>query len=180
MRMRIFLGVVAALSAIAAFAGPRADMAVACSCAAVDPARELSRFDAAFVGTVLFHRVEHPNKPLLSSADPAFWTFSVERAVKGMLPSPLVVRTAASGASCGLELEQGQRVGLLLDRDGTAYLSGLCSQVDPDRLARLALPRAQVIAASEEDDSLPWWPAVVGGSLAAAGVVAFAFRRRRT
>jgi|SRR5215210_1106338 len=177
--MRIIIGLLAGLCAVAAFAGPRADTAAACSCASPDPARAVADADAAFIGTVLSYRVEHPDAPIFSSADPAFLTFDVERAVKGALRSPLVVRTAASGASCGLELKQGDRVGLLLDRDGTQYVSGLCSQVDPRELGGLALPKARVMAASEEESSWRWWAAAFGGALAAAGLVAFAFRRRR-
>ena len=51
---------------------PRADVATACSCETPVPSRDLPKFDAAFVGTALSHRIEGSN---------AFWTFDVEQAV---------------------------------------------------------------------------------------------------
>jgi len=176
--MRLFVALVAGCATLAALAGPRAQVALACSCAAVDPARDLGRYDAAFVGTVLSHRVEHPNAPLLSSADPAFWTFDVERAVKGALPRRLVVTTAAEGASCGLELERGDRVALLLTREHENYSSGLCSQTDPDVLARNVVPGARVLATSSDRSTWWWLAGAGGGALAAVALGAVLLRRR--
>ena len=178
--MRILVALAVAVAAVAAFAGPRAEVAVACSCVSVVPSRDLPKYDAAFVGNVLSHRVEHPNAPIMSSIDPAYWTFDVDRVVKGNLPNQLVVRTASSGASCGLELRDGDRVGLLLTREGDAYTSGLCSQVDPDVLAR-AVHRGTPVAASTADDSAwRWWAAGVGGGLAALALAGVAVARRRS
>lgn len=181
--MRILVPVAAVLAVVAAFAGPRAEVALACSCARVVPARDLATYDAAFVGRLLSHRVEHPNAPIRSSLDPAYWTFHVDRVVKGELPARLVVRTAASGASCGLELRDGDRVGLLLTSAGGAYTSGLCSQVDPDVLARFAQPRAHVVGPSGDESDDGWrWPALGlgAGAVAALSVGAVAFVRRRS
>jgi hypothetical protein len=179
--MRITVALAAALAAIAALAGPRVEPATACSCAGVDPARDLARYDAAFVGTVVAHRAEHPTAPIYGTGDPAYWTFSVERAVKGALPSRLVVKTAVGGASCGLKLEQSDRVGLMLERDGDKYRSGLCSQVDPDHLARYALPGARINGRSSEDHAWPLWLAAVGGgALTVLAFGAIVYRRRRS
>ena len=180
--MRIMFALAAGLAAIAALAGPRTDVAIACSCEGVNPKRDLRKSDAAFVGIVLSHRRVRANEPVLSSpADPTFWTFSVERAVKGKLPRRLVVTTASSGAACGLELEQGQRTGLLLRRDGSEYESGLCYQADPDVLARYALPRARIIASPADEEAWRWWPfALAGGTLCLLAVaVTFGFAKRR-
>ena len=179
--MRITLGLAAALAAIAALAGPRVELATACSCAVVDPARDLARYDAAFVGSVVGFRRADPTKPPYSSADPVFWTFTVDRAVKGALPRRLDVRTAASGASCGLELDQGDRIGLLLERRGGAYVSGLCSQVDPDQLARYAVPGARISGRSSADHGWPLLLAAVGGgALAVLTFGAIVYRRLRS
>jgi hypothetical protein len=120
-RARVLIGLAAALASVAAFAGPRTDVAVACSCGGVDPARDVPRFDAAFVGTPLSHRIEEPF---------VFWTFEVERAVKGALPDRLVVRAPLGGPACGLELDEGDRVGLLLRHDDARYESARCYEAD--------------------------------------------------
>ncbi len=61
--------------------------------------------------------------------------------MKGALGAEVDVRSASNGASCGLEVDFGQRIGLFLDaaEDG-AWTSGLCSQIDPDVLLQAARP----------------------------------------
>jgi hypothetical protein len=117
--------------AVLAGSAARPPAAWACSCAGEPPETWLGRSDAAFVGEVLAWRVDRPPGPIWSTADPAYATFRVERAVKGTLSRELVVRTAASSASCGLGVHVGQRVALLLDRDGDEWTSGLCAQFEP-------------------------------------------------
>ena len=178
--MRIAVAIAVALAAVAAFTGPRAEVAAACSCAAVVPSHDLGKYDGAFVGTVVSRRVTHPNAPLLSSTDPALWTFDVEQVVKGDLPNRLVVRTAASGASCGLEVKEGERVGLLLTLERGTYTSGLCSQTDPDVLASIAQPDPQPVASTRNDNDWRWWAVGAGaGAVAAIALAAAALRRRR-
>jgi hypothetical protein len=80
------------------------------------------------------------------------------------------VTSAVDGASCGLELRLGQRVGLLLDVQGREYSSSLCRQVDPNMLLGYA----------PGQDARTWPFALAGGVglvLAAVGA-ALAFRRR--
>ena len=170
--MRIVVALVTALAAIAALAGPRVDIATACSCAGIVPSRDLPNFDAAFVGTPLSHRRD---------AGRVSWTFEVETAVKGVLRSPLVVKApVGGGAACGLELGEGQRAGLLVHHDGREYESGLCYQTDPSQLARYALPNARVIDTSADDGSWPWWiVALAGGGVAASALAAVGYRTRR-
>ena len=99
----------------------------ACSCAEVDLSVRLPEADGAFVGTFV-------GRDPLDEQTVAI-TFSVERVVKGDFGPSAIVRTSAFGASCGIELLDGPRTGLLLDRaaDGV-WESGLCQQVAPGAL----------------------------------------------
>lgn len=113
-------------------AGP----ALACSCRAGVPVEDsLSESDAAFVG--VFTGRDDPIVPggLIGAV---VNHFLVERSVKGDIGDRIDVQAAASGASCGLELEVGQRTGLLLRNDAGGWASGLCSQVEPQALLALA------------------------------------------
>lgn len=118
---------VAALAASLVLVG----QALACSCAPVDVRDALARSDGAFVG-VLTERVV--------DGEEAIHTFEVETAVKGALGETVVVRSHRDGATCGLEIPVGGRVGLLLTADGAEWRSNLCSQVDPDELVAAAQP----------------------------------------
>ena len=170
--MRIVLALAIVACSVAAFAGPGAKDAFACSCGLLVPTRDLAKFDAAFVGTVSSKRLEGSN---------AFWTLDVEQAVKGALRTPLVVRTASSGSACGLELRSGERTGLLLyyDRyERARYESGLCYQTSSEGLGRVALPSARVIGDSGGSGGR-WWPIAVGAGVLAALVFAGLALRRR-
>jgi hypothetical protein len=103
----------------------------ACSCAEMDLGPRLSEADGAFVGTYV------DRDPL--SDGRAAWTFVVERVVKGQFGPTAIVRTSGSGASCGIELFDGPRAGLLLDRaNDRIWESGLCQQVPPNQLLAFA------------------------------------------
>jgi hypothetical protein len=138
--------------------------AYACSCRAVDLVRDLPDADGAIVGAVLERSV---------SGDTATYLFRVEQVYKGEIENRVEVVTPASGASCGLELAVGDRVGLLLTRDGDVWRSGLCSQVDPaDFLAQTNV----------EDNALPplnWGGIVVGVLVLGAGLF-FLVRKSRS
>ena len=128
-----------------AMAALGAELAMACSCAP-QPAREgLRAADAALVGVVTARRVAPIGEDgILSSGDPAEVDLRVERAFKGVLGEQVTVHTVASGATCGLEVRVGQRVGLFLQRRTEGgWTSSLCSIVDPAELAQAAqaLPR---------------------------------------
>ena len=99
----------------------------ACSCADVDLSARLPEADGAFVWTFV-------GRDALDEQTVAI-TFSVERVVKGDFGPSAIVRPSAFGASCGIELLDGPRTGLLLDRaaDGV-WESGLCQQVAPGAL----------------------------------------------
>jgi hypothetical protein len=117
----------AVLAAALAFAG----QALACSCIAGDPRDTLERSAGAFTGTLLERVVE---------GDQAIHTFSVDHAVKGALGASVQVRSHRDGATCGLEIPVGQRVGLFLDREGDSWTSSLCQQMDPEELLAAAAP----------------------------------------
>jgi hypothetical protein len=105
--------------------------ALACSCAPVDPRAALERADGAFVGTLVDRVVD---------GEEAIHTFQVEEAVKGDIGQTIEVRSHWNGASCGLEIPEGVRVGLFVDRDGAVWRSILCQQIDPDELLAAAQP----------------------------------------
>ena len=123
--------VVPVLAFLLVVAGAQA--AHACSCLIGDPRDALHRSDGAFVGT-LVERTEVDEQT-------SIFTFEVETAVKGTFGAEVDVRSASNGASCGLEVDFGQRIGLFLDAaDDGAWTSGLCSQIDPDVLLQAAQP----------------------------------------
>jgi LPXTG-motif cell wall-anchored protein len=116
------------------------------------------------VGSVLERTVE---------GDQARYLLRVEQAYKGEISSRVEVVTPVDGAACGLAAVEGDRLGLLLERSGGEWRSGLCSQVDP----------ADFLALSNvEDNQLPainWGGYVVGFAvLALAGLLLWRRRRR--
>ena len=142
MRLRpLFALAAAALALVAASAEP----AAACSCAAGDPRAMLAGADAAFIGTLVERRDERSG-PIFSSGDPVTLVFRVERVVKGSLGATVEVRTAASGASCGIEVAIGRTIGLFLDRQNERWTSSLCAQIEPRRLLEAAAPLPRPLA----------------------------------
>jgi hypothetical protein len=150
------------VTALAALAS--AATAAACTCAPVELERDLPRADGAVVGTVLERRDGARESTLL---------LRVEQVYKGDIDNRVEVVTAPDSAACGLAAQVGDRLGLLLERDGGAWRSGLCSQVDP----------SDFIALSDvEDRSLPplnWGGIVVGTVVLLAGAFVLV-RRLRT
>jgi len=117
----------AALAAAVVLVAP-AD-ASACSCIAWGkPKAELARAHGAFVGVYLSRRPLRPPGPTSSSLDPYLYKFRVERRLKGTFGKTVEVLSPRDGASCGLEVRRGQRVGLLLRRVKGRWESNLCSQ----------------------------------------------------
>ena len=137
--------------------------AAACTCAPVDLERDLPRADGAVVGTVLERR---------DGARDATVLLRVEQVYKGDIDNRVEVVTAADSAGCGLAATVGDRLGLLLERDGDAWRSGLCSQVDPSDFLALT---------DVEDQSLPplnWGGIVVGTLVLLAGALVVVRRLR--
>ena len=138
--------------------------AYACSCAPVDLERDLPRADGAIIGTVLERSVRGTT---------ATYLFRVEQVYKGDVDPRAEVVTSADGASCGLEVGVGERVGLLLTRQGGEWRSGLCSQVEPAEFLELT---------NVEDNTLPPFNVggiVVGFLILAAGLF-FLLQKRRS
>jgi hypothetical protein len=103
--------------------------ASACSCIQWGkPRAELARANGAFVGVFLSRRPLRPPGATTSSLDPYVYTFRVERRLKGTFGKRVEVLSPRDGASCGLEVVRGQRVGLLLRRVKGRWESNLCSQ----------------------------------------------------
>ena len=110
------------LAAAAVVAGPAAP-AQACRCVDAPTAQHHAEADVVFTGSLVSRTVEHPPE---TGADPATWVFAVDRAVKGAVPEEVAVRSAESGASCGLELTgTGPFVVFAVDA-GTHLSAGLC------------------------------------------------------
>ena len=132
---------VLALALSAVIVVQSASPAHACSCLPLDqvlaqPAP--GSFDAAFVGTV----VEAP-EPFNNgnSARLVSWKFKVDRVYRGELPAAVEVKSAVSGASCGFEgIGVGSQLGVLLQREGSDWTSGLCSSGEPEQFAVLGVP----------------------------------------
>ncbi len=137
--------------------------ALACTCAPVDLVRDLPRADGAFIGTLLEREDREATSTLL---------FRVEQVYKGGISNRVEVETERGGAACGIEAPVGERLGLLLERDGGVWRSSLCSQVDPG--AFLALTNVA-------DNQLPPvnWGGIVVGGLILLGAAYFLLRRLR-
>jgi hypothetical protein len=128
----LLLVMVVGISALTAHVGLTAGPAYACTCDRDQLVADvLARTDAAFVGVFIGQEI-FPRQ--------AISHFQVERSVKGDVGGMVHVESDASGAACGLELDEGERTGLFLARTQTGWASGLCLQTDPEGL--LAVARA--------------------------------------
>ena len=158
--MRLTVSVLLAVVALVAAAG-----AEACTCAPVDLERDLPRADGAIVGTVLERRE--------AAGGQRVFLFRVEQLYKGDIVNRVEVTTARDSAACGLDARVGERLGLLLERDGERWRAGLCSLVDPAAFLELT---------DVEDRTLPplnWGGVVVGVLVIAAGAFFLVRRMRR-
>jgi hypothetical protein len=83
--------------------------AQACSCVGGDVSTYADRADVVFTGTLV--EIAPPPKRLFwSSGDPATYSFDVDRVHQGQVGPSAEVRSAVSGASCGLEgMQTGSR-----------------------------------------------------------------------
>lgn len=117
--------------------------ALACSCLPVNLERDLPNADGAIIGTILERE---------DGADTSTLRLRVEQVYKGDIDNRVEIETPLGGAACGIEAPVGERLGLLLERDGGVWRSSLCSQVDPSAFLELT---------NVENNSLP--PVNVGG-----------------
>jgi hypothetical protein len=125
-------------------------LAEACSCAGprnykdVEPyyAEAIGRSDAAIVGVVKDVRLvdDSPDDAQGGGDEQHVFTFRVRNNYKGPGLAPrggtIEIWTSAYGASCGLELEVGERTGLLIDKRRGKLTSLLCWQAKPGWIKR--------------------------------------------
>lgn len=137
--------------------------ALACTCLPVDLQRDLPNADGAIIGSILERRDTETTSTLV---------LRVEQVYKGDINNRVEIETPLGGAACGIEAPVGERLGLLLQRDGDLWRSSLCSQVDPAAFLELT---------DVEDNALP--PVNVGGIVAGllilGGGAFFLIRRLR-
>lgn len=123
---RLSLAGALTLVAVLGFAGS----AQACSCAPMSPGKALRESDAA----VVVRLVEVVPRGQLQ----ADYRYEVQRVYRGAkaieVGEMLAVRSAQSGAACGLPRRDDRRYGLFLTRLDGRWRSGLCSVVSPRRL----------------------------------------------
>jgi len=112
--------------------GPGAGPAWGCSCATGSDADAFARAHAVFVGEVVDYGPP-PQGDVMSSADPATWTFEVSGVYKGEVTSTQEVVSEVDGASCGLEIPQRGEFVVFATKGGFAiesgegqYYAGLC------------------------------------------------------
>lgn len=95
--------------------------------------------DAAFVGTYLGQTIEVPmDDEFWTSGHPVVNHFAIEKVIKGDLGPVVDVVTAISAVSCGLELQSGQRIGLVINSFEGGWYSSRCWQTDADEMMALA------------------------------------------
>lgn len=88
--------------------GPSAGPAQACSCMATTDQQSFDAADAVFRGNVVGYQPPPP-KEIMSSGDPAVWTFAVTEVYKGDVAPSQAVISAVSSATCGIGLpHQGE------------------------------------------------------------------------
>ena len=135
--------------------------AAACSCAAPDGPIEdrVTRADGAFVGTVT-DIGKAP--PFSASAQEVPHRFTVESVAAGEIGPEVVVQAATVGASCGLELQVGQRAGLFVSRIEDRWIGSLCARADADELAAVGHPPDPSIPIPDDGGVAGVFDSVVG------------------
>ena len=121
----------AALLALASAAGVlgATSPASACSLSSPLPTEEehLARADLVFEGLAVSSRDPNAGAPIISTGDPIFWTFLVEREIKGSTGIQQDVGTARGDASCGFRFQVGVRYRVFADARNGAFMTSLGS-----------------------------------------------------
>lgn len=154
-RTTTFIPVLLATAALVLSGWVLASPARACSCAGLSIPEQFERADAVFTGQLISREVRGGG----SSTDAAVHLFSVDTVFKGTAHARQGVVSAASGASCGLELSGDGPFLVFADRPGEqrddALTAGLCdgtAPVTPDLLTEV---RALGAAAAPADPADP-------------------------
>jgi MYXO-CTERM domain-containing protein len=182
----------AAVLAIGAVLVLSAVPAAACSCAPIDDDGAFDGADVVFVGELIDYEPP-PRAEVMTSADPATWTFGVGEVFKGEAMAVQDVQSAVSGATCGLELPREHATVLVFANhagggvdggDGhlEANLCGGTRLLDaPAAFAEAGRPPNPVAEPADEQttDSTSPLPLVLGAGAVALALAAFARHRRR-
>jgi hypothetical protein len=153
----------------------------ACSCVGGDVAAYAERAYVVFTGT-LVEVTPPPARLFWSSGDPATYSFDVERVHQGEVGPSTEVRSAVSGASCGLEgMQTASRYVVFATLDDGLW-ANLCGGTDlarPGVVRRLeravgparapASDPPDLTVGAVESDGSPGLPGPPGLGLAAAG-----------
>lgn len=99
----------------------------ACSCAMLSSAQKVDNADVVVRGTVT--GVDDPGGR--SSAHPVTYEVAVAEVYRGTAAATTFVLSAASGASCGIEVQQGREYLLFARRVGSELRAGLCDGTTP-------------------------------------------------
>jgi hypothetical protein len=179
--------------------------AMACSCVAFTDQQAFERADAVFVGDVIGYEAPRPRNGIVSSTDPAIWTFAAKQVYKGDVVSKQEVISEVFGASCGLEIPKQGEFLVFATKPTSAFsprpaagqlYAGLCGGTrsteegllapdiaTPRPLASGAGPRGSTEEASArpQSESSPFglWIVVGIAALVALSVAVFAAGRRR-
>ena len=120
------------------------DGAMACSCVPLDEREQLRKSDGAFIGRLVAIREVDPpaeGEPV-GSADPVDYVYRVGQVFNrgpGLRRGRRVrVRSARSGASCGLETKRGDLEALFVNRSGRRWRGNLCLTTTPRKMRRAA------------------------------------------
>jgi hypothetical protein len=128
------------LAVVVVLAMVRLPHAKACTCSTGDSRDRLAAADGAFIGELVGRRETGPLGSIISSGRDVVYTFEVTEVFKGDIGRRVEIHSAASGMSCGFEVAAGEAVGVLLDRQGGDWRSGLCGQIEPGKLRTAAAP----------------------------------------
>jgi hypothetical protein len=156
------------------------------------PRQYVENADVVVAGELVSTEQTPPNdKGVISSSDPTTYTVAVSAIYKGKPTSELSFRSAADGASCGVEgLKEGRKYVYFLDRSKGGYTANLCNgtgQVPEAKIAAITSPAQAPVPEStviDEDlpaqNAVPWlYPTLGAGALVALGAALLGLRRRR-
>ena len=107
--------------------------ASACSLSLPLPTEEehLERADLVFEGLAVSSMDPNAGAPIISTGDPIFWTFLVEREIKGSTGVTQEVATARGGATCGYSFHAGVRYRVFASAQNGVFMTGLGSGTRP-------------------------------------------------